>query len=58
MAEKNLNTDQANAVLGFMDAFEQRVTGVWSAIEEHMRENWGIEDPEQALEDVRQTLEQ
>ena len=54
---KTLTEDQVTALLAFLDAFDQTTTGAWSAIEEHMRESWGIEDPETALEAAREGLQ-
>lgn len=54
---KTLTESQVTALQAFLDAFEQTTTGVWTGIEKHMRENWGIEDPEAALEDAHQALE-
>ena len=51
-----LTKEQAEALAAFLDAFDQTVTGAWPDVEEHMRENWGIEDPEAAIEDARQAL--
>lgn len=54
---KTLTEDQANALLAFLDAFDQTTTGAWAPIEEHMRESWGIDDPEAALEAAREVLQ-
>lgn len=55
---KTITEEQAQALLAFLDAFEQTTTGVWGAIEEHMAENWGIDDPEAAVEAARNALQQ
>lgn len=54
---KTLTKEQVEALLAFLDAFDQRTTGVWSGIEEHKKENWGIEDPESAIEAAREALQ-
>ena len=54
---KTLTAEQANALSAFLDGFDQTTTGAWSPIEEHMRDNWDIEDPEAALEEAREALQ-
>lgn len=54
---KTLTQEQADALKAFLDAFDQTTTGAWTAVEEHMRENWGIDDPETALEAARAALD-
>lgn len=54
---KMLTKEQVEALLAFLDAFDQRVTGAWPGMEEHMKEIWGIEDPESAIEDAREALQ-
>lgn len=53
---KTLTEAQVNALLAFLDAFEQTITGVWPGIDGHMRVNWGIDDPEAALEEAINAL--
>lgn len=52
-----LTKEQAHTLSAFINAFELNVTGVWPTIENAMREDWGIEDPESALEDAAQALQ-
>ena len=54
---KVLTSEQATVLLAFIEAFDLTTTGAWAPIESEMRENWGIDDPEAALQDVRQALE-
>lgn len=53
---KTLTKEQVETLLAFIDAVEQRTDGMWPQIEEHMQENWGIGDPETALEEVAEEL--
>lgn len=53
---KELSKKQATALLAFLDGFD-RLTGAWPTIEGVMREEWGLDDPEAALEDARSALE-
>lgn len=55
--KKTLTEDQANALLSFIQGFEETTTGVWAHVAEWMRENGGIDDPEAALEDAREALQ-
>ena len=54
---KTLTNEQAHAIRAFMEAFDLTATGVWSGIEACMRDDFGIEDPEAALEDAKTALE-
>ncbi|MEM1344866.1 MAG: hypothetical protein AAGI34_09840 [Pseudomonadota bacterium] len=54
---KKLSPEQATTLLAFIAGVEDSTTGAWSAIAEHMREEWGIVDPEAALEDASKALE-
>lgn len=47
-----LTEAQAAALLAFVESFETHITGAWPAIKRAMREDWGIDDPEAALEDA------
>ena len=53
---KTLTDEQAATVVAFLDAFDLHTTGVWAVLEEAMREEFGIDDPEAALEEVREAL--
>lgn len=53
---KTLNEEEATALLAFLTAFDE-LTGQWPQVEQIMRDEWGIEDPETALEQARQTLQ-
>ena len=52
-----LTKEQANTLSAFINAVELNVSGVWPAIESAMRDDWGIEDPESALEEAAQALQ-
>lgn len=56
MTSKILTNEQAKALEAFLSGFDMYVTGAWPSIEEYMRDEWGIEDPEDAIEDARQAL--
>lgn len=51
-----LNEAQVAALMAFLNAFDMTVTGAWPGIEQCMREEFGIEDPEAALSDAREAL--
>lgn len=53
---KVLTEDQANVLIAFLDSFDLKLTGAWSQVEEGMRQDFGIEDPEIALAEVREAL--
>jgi hypothetical protein len=53
---KTLTSDQAEALLAFCECFDLLTTGAWQPIEEAMREDFGIEDPEAALEEAKEAL--
>lgn len=40
----------------FVDAFDLHTTGVWAGIKEAMRDDFGIDDPEEALRVAREEL--
>lgn len=54
---KTLTKKQAEVIRAFLDAFDLTTTGAWAGIEACMRDDFGIEDPEAALEDVKAALE-
>lgn len=54
---KELTEQQAETLIAFLDSFDLALTGVWPAVEKHMRDSYGIEDPESALEDARNALQ-
>jgi hypothetical protein len=54
---KTLTEEQATALTAFLECFDLHTTGVWAVLMEAMREEWGIEDPEAALEDARGALQ-
>ncbi len=51
-----LTRDQADAIVAFCESFDLYTTGAWAQIEDGMRDDFGIEDPESALEDALRTL--
>lgn len=53
---KTLDAKSADALIAFMECFDLYTTGVWARIEAGMREDFGIEDPETALEHARAQL--
>jgi hypothetical protein len=54
---KTLTNEQAAALLAFLESFELHTTGVWTIIAAAMMEEWGITDPEAALEDAKAALQ-
>lgn len=57
MKTHELTEQQAAALLAFLETFDLHTTGVWALLAEKMTEEWGIEDPESALEDAKQALQ-
>lgn len=55
---KTLTSEQASALVAFLDAFDLTTTGAWAGIESCMRDDFGIDDPEAALADAREALSQ
>lgn len=53
---KTLTDKQAEAILAFCDSFDLVTAGAWAGIEEHMREEFGMDDPEAALTDALDAL--
>lgn len=51
-----LTREQAETLKAFLDAFDLTTTGAWGPIEQAMIDDFGIEDPEAALEDARAAL--
>ncbi|MDD2870110.1 hypothetical protein [Neomegalonema sp.] len=51
-----LTEEQTQALEAFFESFDLRTTGAWALVEEGMREDWGVEDPEAAIEGVRRAL--
>ncbi len=54
---KTLTNEQAAVLLAFLEAFDMTTTGVWAGIEACMRDDFGIDSPEAALTEVRDTLQ-
>lgn len=55
---KNLTTEQAQALLAFCECFDLYTTGAWAQVEKGMRADFGVEDPETAIEDAKEALQQ
>lgn len=51
-----LTTDQANTLLAYLECQDLYGPG-WPAVETGMRDDFGVEDPESALEDAREALQ-
>jgi len=51
-----LTLAQAAALEAFCECFDLNSTGLWSRIEDDMREDFGIIDPEGDLESARRAL--
>ncbi|SFY43277.1 hypothetical protein SAMN04244548_04646 [Paracoccus pantotrophus] len=51
-----LTDAQAQALRAFLETFDLHASGVWPEIEEGMREDFGVDDPASALEDVQRVL--
>jgi len=54
---KKLTDEQAHAILAFMECFDLHTTGAWTSIESAMQEDFGVDDPEEALEDAKRALQ-
>lgn len=52
----NLTSKQAEVLLAFCECFDLYVTGAWPAIETGMRDDFGVEDPENELEEAKNAL--
>lgn len=52
-----ITDENAQAIIAFMDAFDLHITGIWPVIEKAMREEGGIDNPEEALEQAREALQ-
>ena len=52
---KQLTDEQVHVILALIAASE--APRAWEPIEKTMRDDWGIDNPDQATEDVRKTLE-
>lgn len=53
---RTLTEEQATALSAFLDAFDL-VGGFWARVEQVMRDDFGIADPEVALEEVHRALD-
>ena len=53
---KVLTKTQAETIFAFFECFDLCTSGVWAQIKKAMCENFGIEDPEAAIEEARQAL--
>lgn len=52
---KNLTDKQANTLLAFVECFDLYGPG-WPGIERGMKDDFGVEDPEEDLDDARAAL--
>lgn len=52
---KSLTEKQANTIFAFIECFDLYGPG-WTGIEQGMRDDFGVEDPEEDLEDARTAL--
>jgi len=53
---KTLTAEQVNVIIAYMTAIELRTIGTWPGISDEMETNFGIEDPETALEELSEFL--
>ena len=53
---KILTDEQALALEAFCECFDTTTSGVWAGIAEAMADDWGIDNPEAAIEDARRVL--
>jgi hypothetical protein len=53
-----INREQAQALIAFLDSFDLHITGAWATIEQAMRDEFGIDDPESAIESARSALQE
>lgn len=52
-----LSKHHADVLIAFMESFDLRTTGAWAQVEEGMREDFGIEDPEGEIEEIKSFLQ-
>lgn len=52
-----LTDEQANVLFAFCESFDLHTMGAWVGVESGMRDDFGIDDPETALEDAKQALQ-
>lgn len=52
---KNLTKKQTNTLLAFLECYDLYGPG-WAGIEQGMKNDFGVEDPEGDLEDARNAL--
>ena len=57
MAKIILDEEEAATLIAFLDSFDLALTGAWAAVSDMMRDTYGIEDPEAAMENARAALE-
>lgn len=52
---KQITEKQANTILAFLECYDLYGPG-WQAIENGMRNDFGVDDPEEDLEDARNAV--
>lgn len=57
MAKIILDQEEAATLIAFLDSFDLALTGAWAPVSDMMRDSYGIEDPEAAIENARAALE-
>lgn len=57
MNEVTLTAEQVAAAHAFIEAFHLNTTGVWVEVEAAMRDDFGIPNPEAALDDLLTALQ-
>ena len=53
---KEITTEQANVLLAFLECYDLHGPG-WLGIEQGMQSEFGVANPEDALEDARKALQ-
>ncbi len=51
-----LTEEQADVLFAFCEAFDLYTTDAWQSVENGMRDDFGIAEPEDALEDAKRAL--
>lgn len=51
-----LSEKHAQTLAAFLDSFDLALTGAWRAVEAMVRDEFGIDDPEGALAEIREAL--
>jgi hypothetical protein len=51
-----LSENHIQTLVAFLDSFDMALTGAWPAVDAMMRDEFGIDDPEGAMAEIREAL--